>query len=212
MQAGLAGARGQAVCSASQAPICEPSSEQQEERNFHNARWTFGFSIVRRLGRDCRSGSEKDTERVRLKGLLTNSAGLQRILRQVLLKDHETRPVKLMCFRRDRAALGGKRTCPPTGPAENAGTEGARPELRVWRAVSLRAWLPARAAARGQGRERDSPRLPEEPRRNDPGASRCRMNPLILRLPAPGTGWSVSLWQRLLLASPRGPAYFWSRR
>lgn len=91
MQAGLAGARGQAVCSASQAPICEPSSAQQEERNFHNARWTFGFSIVRRLGRDCRSGSEKDTERVRVKGLLTNSAGLQRILRQVLLKDHETR-------------------------------------------------------------------------------------------------------------------------
>lgn len=96
LQAGLAGARGQAVCSASQAPIFEPSSAQEEGRNLHNARWTFGFSIVRRLGQDCRRGSEKDTERVRLKGLLTNSAGLQRILRQVLLKDHETRPVKLM--------------------------------------------------------------------------------------------------------------------
>lgn len=93
LQAGLAGARGQAVCSASQAPIFEPFSAQ-EGRNLHNARWTFGFSIARRLGRDCRRRSEKDTERVRLKGLLTNSAGLQRILRQVLLKDHETRPVK----------------------------------------------------------------------------------------------------------------------
>ena len=80
LQAGLAGARGQTVCSASQAPIFEPSSAQEEGRNLHNARWTFGFSLVRRLGRDCRRGSEKDTERVRLKGLLTNSAGLQRIL------------------------------------------------------------------------------------------------------------------------------------
>ena len=64
----------------------------------------------------------------------------------------------------------------------------------------------------GRGGIGTRPRLPGEPRRNDPGASRCRMNPPNLRLPAPGTGWSVSLRQRLLLAAPHGPAYFWSRR
>mgnify|MGYP006996394545 CR=1 FL=1 len=117
----------------------------------HNARWTFGFSRERRLRRDCRRGSEKDTERVRLKGLLTNSAGLQRILRQVLLKDHETRPVKLMCFRRDRAALGGKRTCPPAGPAENAGTEGARPGLRGLAGGKLTRMAPGSGRRAGAG-------------------------------------------------------------
>lgn len=63
-----------------------------------DARWTFWFSTVKDLGRDCPGRSEIDKG----KGAIQHPAGFQRTLREVLLKDNKTKLVKLLFLFRGR--------------------------------------------------------------------------------------------------------------